>query len=453
MDTSTATAPDRDDSSIQLVELFQSGDLERFLQAVTELHPAELAHFLNALKPDDRVTAWHLLPHQHQGEILVEVNDDVREALLEQMGTEELHASTVGLDTDDMADLVNELPEDVAQELLGKMAAQDRARLESILSYPEDTAGGLMDPDLLTIRADITLEVVLRYLRQRRSMPQATDQIAVIDRENVFQGVLNINDLLTQPVETLVSEVMDREVVEILHSTPDREVAVLFTNRDLISAPVVDENNHLLGRITIDDVVDVMREDADESFLGMAGVHKDEETFSPVLRTARRRNIWLGINLITAFSASFVIGLFDKALEELVALAILMPIVASMGGNAGNQTLALIIRGIALEQINRHNARSLLRKELRVGLINGLLWALVVSTLSTLWFGNPGLGAVIAAAMVINMMLAASAGFLVPMTLKRVNIDPAIASTVLLTSITDVMGFFVFLGLATVYLF
>ena len=215
---------------------------------------------------------------------------------------------------------------------------------------------------------------------------------------------------------------------------------------------MVDSNNRLLGRITIDDVVDVMREDADESFLGMAGVQKDEDMFAPVLRSARRRNIWLGVNLVTAFAASFVIGLFDRALEELVALAILMPIVASMGGNAGNQTLALIIRGIALEQINRHNARSLLRKELRVGLINGIVWATVVALLSTLWFGNPGLGAVIGAAMIINMMLAAAAGFLVPMTLKRLNIDPAIASTVLLTSITDIMGFFVFLGLATLYL-
>jgi len=264
--------------------------------------------------------------------------------------------------------------------------------------------------------------------------------------------VLHISDLLTRPTDTLVSDVMDVDVIEILDSTPDREVAKLFVDRDLISAPVVDESNHLVGRITIDDVVDVMREDADESFLGMAGIQKDEDTFAPVIRTARRRNVWLGVNLVTAFGASWVIGQFDRALEELVALAILMPIVASMGGNAGNQTLAIIIRGIALEQINRHNARALLRKELQVGLLNGLIWASIVATLSFLWFGNPGLGVVIGAAMVINLMLAAAAGFLVPMTLRQFGIDPAIASTVLLTAITDAMGFLVFLTLATVYL-
>ncbi|MBL4622857.1 MAG: magnesium transporter [Immundisolibacteraceae bacterium] len=453
MDTADPTVVERPDYSALLTELFRANEIDQFQLMMADLHPAEIAHFIEALHPHDRQRAWQLLADQRHGDVLVELSDPVRESLIERMGAEELSASTQGLEADDMADLVGDLPQSRAQQLLGSLAQQDRQRLENILSYEEDTAGGLMNPDLLTIRADITLEVVVRYLRQRGSMPTGTDQLAVVNRENVFRGVLYVTDLLTLPVETLVGEVMDSDgVVQILDTTPDREVAKLFTDRDLISAPVVDSNNRLLGRITIDDVVDVMREDADESFLGMAGVQKDEDMFAPVLRSARRRNIWLGVNLVTAFAASFVIGLFDRALEELVALAILMPIVASMGGNAGNQTLALIIRGIALEQINRHNARSLLRKELRVGLINGIVWASVVSLLSTLWFGNPGLGAVIGAAMIINMMLAAAAGFLVPMTLKRLNIDPAIASTVLLTSITDIMGFFVFLGLATLYL-
>ena len=453
MDTADLTLANRPDHSTLLTELFQADELSQFQRLIADLHPAEVAHFIEALHPHDRQRAWQLLADERHGEVLVELSDPVRESLIEQMGADELSASTQGLEADDMVDLVGDLPQSRAQQLLSTLAQQDRQRLESMLSYQEDTAGGLMNPDLLTIRADITLEVVLRYLRQRGSMPVGTDQLAVVNRENVFRGVLYVNDLLTLPIETLVGDVMDRDdVVQILDSTPDREVAKLFTDRDLISAPVVDGDNRLLGRITIDDVVDVMREDADESFLGMAGVQKDEDMFAPVLRSARRRNIWLGINLITAFAASFVIGLFDRALEELVALAILMPIVASMGGNAGNQTLALIIRGIALEQINRHNARSLLRKELRVGLINGMVWATVVSVLSTLWFNNPGLGAVIGAAMIINMMLAAAAGFLVPTTLKQLQIDPAIASTVLLTSITDIMGFFVFLGLATLYL-
>ncbi len=274
----------------------------------------------------------------------------------------------------------------------------------------------------------------------------------MIDRENVFQGVLNITDLLTQPVETLVSEVMDREVVEILHSTPDREVAILFTNRDLISAPVVDENNHLLGRITIDDVVDVMREDADESFLGMAGVHKDEETFSPVLRTARRRNIWLGVNLITAFSASFVIGLFDKALEELVALAILMPIVASMGGIAGSQTQTLIIRGLAQGRLTASNAQRFINKEIILGLLNGLAWALVTALLAFVWFGRSDLALVMGLAMVVNLLLAAASGIGVPLMMRRLSIDPALAGHVVLTTVTDVAGFFAFLGLGSLLL-
>jgi len=452
MELAPPTPVERPDPSTFLVELFQNGDFDQIRLALVEHHPADVAHFLTILSPRDRLQAWQLLLPEQHGDVLIELPDAVRETLTDNMGAEELRASTEGLETDDVADLVGDLPDDVAQELLSNLADQDRARLENILSYPEDTAGGLMNPDLLTIRTGITLEVVLRYLRQRGSMPVASDHIAVVNRDNVFRGVLHISDLLTRPTDTLVSDVMDVDVIEILDSTPDREVAKLFVDRDLISAPVVDESNHLVGRITIDDVVDVMREDADESFLGMAGIQKDEDTFAPVIRTARRRNVWLGVNLITAFGASWVIGQFDRALEELVALAILMPIVASMGGNAGNQTLAIIIRGIALEQINRHNARALLRKELQVGLLNGLIWASIVATLSFLWFGNPGLGVVIGAAMVINLMLAAAAGFLVPMTLRQFGIDPAIASTVLLTAITDAMGFLVFLTLATVYL-
>lgn len=452
MDTAPPTVIDRPDPSALLAELFQSADFDRVRLLMEDLHPADIAHFVSALSPRDRTEAWQLLPQELYGDVLIELPDAVRDSLTGTMGAEELRASTEGLQTDDVADLVGDLPDAVAQELLSNLAERDRSRVENILSYPEDTAGGLMNPDLLTIRSGITLEVVLRYLRQRGSLPVSSDQIAVVSRDNIFRGVLHISDLLTRPTDTLVSEVMDRDVVEILDTTPDREVAKLFIGRDLISAPVVDANNHLLGRITIDDVVDVMREDADESFLGMAGIQKDEDTFAPVMRTARRRNVWLGVNLVTAFGASYVIGLFDKTLETLVAVAILMPIVASMGGNAGNQTLAVIIRGIALEQINRHNARSLLRKELQVGLLNGLVWALVVATLSTLWFDNPGLGLVIGAAMVINLILAAAAGYLVPMTLKRLSIDPAIASTVLLTAITDAIGFFVFLSLATIYL-
>ncbi len=452
MDTAQPNPADLPDSSARLAELFEGNDFDQIRQLMAEIHPAESAHFITSLNARERRVAWPLVPEKLRGDLLVELPDAVRDTLMGNMGAEELRASTAGLETDDIADLVGDLPDDLAQELLSTLAQQDRQRLENILAYPEDTAGGLMNPDLLTIRADITLEVVLRYLRQRGSMPVSSDQIGVVDRDNVFLGALHISDLLTHSPETLVSEVIDAGVVDIRDTTSDREIAKLFVDRDLISAPVVDEHQRLVGRITIDDVVDVLREDADESFLGMAGIQKDEDTFAPVLLTARRRNIWLGVNLVTAFAAAGVIGLFDKTLETLVAVAILMPVVDSMGGNAGNQTLAIIIRGIALEQINRHNARSLLRKELQVGLLNGLIWALVVATLSTLWFGNPGLGIVIGAAMVINLLLAAAAGFLVPMTLRRLNIDPAIASTVLLTSITDVMGFFVFLGLATIYL-
>ena len=363
MDTAHPSATERPDPSTQLAELFEDAKYERVQQLIADVHPADIAHFVTSLGIRDRLHAWQLIPQPRHGDVLIELPDVVRDTLIEGMDAEQLRASTAGLETDDVADLVGDLPDALAQELLGTLADQDRQRLESILSYPEDTAGGLMNPDLLTIRTGITLEVVLRYLRQRGSLPVASDQIAVVSRDNIFSGVLHISDLLTRPPETLVSEVMDVDVIEILDTTPDGEVAKLFVARDLISAPVVDASNHLVGRITIDDVVDVMREDAEESFLGMAGIQKDEDTFAPVLRTARRRNVWLGVNLITAFTASYVIGLFDKTLETLVAVAILMPIVASMGGNAGNQTLAIIIRGIALGQINRHNARALLHKE------------------------------------------------------------------------------------------
>ncbi len=332
------------------------------------------------------------------------------------------------------------------------MDKQDRQRLEVVLHYPEDSAGGLMNVDVVTVRADVTLDVVMRYLRMRGELPHNTDKLFVVDRHDCYRGALALTQLLTNEPEQIVAAVMDRDIRGIPATQTDVEVARQFENHDLLSAAVVSEDNKLLGRITIDDVVDVIREDADHSLLSMAGLDEEDDTFAPVMKSARRRALWLGINLFTAFLASWVIGNFQATLEQVVALAVLMPIVASMGGIAGSQTLIIVIRGLALGQIGSSNARWLMYKELAVSILNGLGWAVVVAVISALWFSNRDIGLVIAAALIINLMCAALAGLSIPFILKRLNIDPALAGSVILTTFTDVIGFMVFLGLGTIVL-
>ncbi len=435
-----------------LKDALHSGAADNVRQLLSDLHPAEVGDLLESLPHGPRELLWELVPSEEQGEVLVEVNDEVRSGLIDEMETHELVQATGGLDTDDLADLLHDLPGAVIHELLRSMDKQNRQRLEAALSYPEDTAGGLMDLDVVTVRANVSLDVVLRYLRLRGEIPELTDSLFVVNRFDHFQGLLPLSTLLTSDPDASVAEVMDRDIEGILATMKSVDVARLFQDRDLVSAPVVDENNKLLGRITVDDVVDVIRDEADHNIMSMAGLDEEDDIFAPVITSARRRAVWLGVNLATAFLASWVIGLFEATLDKVVALAVLMPIVASMGGIAGSQTLTIMIRGLALGQVGPSNARSLILKEIQVSIMNGLIWSVVVALIAMTWFHNTDIGLIIGAALIINLAFAALAGFAIPLALKRVGVDPALAGTVLLTTVTDVVGFVAFLGLGTWYL-
>lgn len=425
---------------------------EKIAELLSDIHPAEIAHLLESLPSNQRDKVWPYIPDDSNGEILLHLNDEARAALINKMNSVDLVAATEMLDTDDLADILPEMPQDVIQEILLSLETQERDRLKSILYYDEDSAGGLMDLDTMVIRADISLDVVLRYLRRKGSIPKGTDNLFVVDRENHYIGLLPLGLILTSDPELLVSELMLTNIEGIPANHHARDVANLFEHRDLITAAVVDEENHLLGRITIDDVVDVIRDEADHSLMSMAGLNEEEDMFAPVFTSTRRRSLWLGVNLLTAFLASWVIGLFGATIEKMVALAVLMPIVASMGGIAGSQTLTLVIRGMALGQIGKSNSHRLLLKEMWVGVWNGLIWAVVIAGVAGLWFQNIQLGLVIAAAIIINLIVAAVSGATIPLMLKRFGADPALSASVVLTTVTDIVGFLAFLGLATIYL-
>ncbi len=435
-----------------LTQALDSGAAGQIRNLLANLHPAEIAELLESFPHGPREILWELVHPDDQGESLVHVNDEVRAGLINEMETHDLVAATDGLDADDLADLLKDLPGAVIQEVLRSMDKQNRERLVAVLHFPEDSAGGIMNVDTVTVRADVSIDVILRYLRLQKEIPSTTDTLFVVDRAGHYKGLLPLTTLLTSDPEIQVAAVMDSEIQPISATMPDDEVARLFENHDLISAPVVDEAGKLLGRITIDDVVDVIREDADHSLLSMAGLDEEDDTFAPILISAQRRSLWLGINLFTAFLASWVIGLFQATLEQVVALAVLMPIVASMGGIAGSQTLIIVIRGLALGKVGKTNARWLMYKELAVTVLNGLGWSVVVAVIATLWFEDAAIGVIIAVALVINLVCAAGSGLSIPFILKRMNIDPAHAGTVLLTTVTDVVGFMVFLGMGTIFL-
>jgi len=433
-------------------ESLNSGAMLKAKLILNGLHPAEIARLLESSPSRQRRLIWEMLDHKNDGEVLLEVGEEVRNNLMESMDDESLLAATKGLDVDDLADLLDELPETVVKQALKGMDYQYRTRLEGVMNYDENTAGGLMNTDTITIRPDVTLDVVLKYLRLRKEMPQNTDNIIVVDRYNHYLGTLSVTALLCADPEKTVSESMDNDYISINADTLANEVTNIFEDRDLVSAPVVDKNNILLGRITIDDVVDVIREESEHTVLNMAGLTDEEDIFAPVLPSTRRRAIWLGINLLTALIASGVISLFQETIEQVVALAVLMPIVASMGGIAGSQTLTLVIRGIALGNISSTNSKSLLVKEISVGLLNSLLWACVIGVLSSYWFNNYLIGVVIGIAMIANLGFAALSGVLIPIVLKRIGVDPALGGGVILTTITDVIGFSSFLALGTIFL-
>lgn len=435
-----------------LSDALDSGRLGPVRRLINTLAPAEIGNLLESLPPGKREVVWGLVDPEDDGEVLVHVGDEVRESLLADMDPDEIIAAVEDLDIDDLADLVEDLPDTVIDEVLKSMDRENRERLEQVLSYPEDTAGRLMNPDVVTVRADVNVDVVLRYLRLRGELPDHTDHLFVVSRRHQYLGRLSLASLVTHDDSTPINRLIDDEQPAIAVEDSADAVARQFTDHDWISAPVVDDNNILLGRITIDDVVDIIREQAEHQALGAAGLDEDEDLFSPVARAFRRRLTWLGINLGTAFLASSVVGRFEGTIEKIVALAVLMPIVAGMGGNAGTQVLALMVRGLALGQVGASNVRVLLWKELRVALMNGLSLGLVLGIIVFLWFHDLPLSLVIGTALTINLLSAATAGVMVPLTLKRLGFDPALAGGVILTTVTDVMGFLSFLGLATVVL-
>ncbi|MGH8078003.1 MAG: magnesium transporter [Lysobacter sp.] len=435
-----------------LSDALDSGRLGPVRRLVNTLSPAEIGNLLESLPPGKREVVWGLVDPADDGEVLVHVGDEVRESLLADMDTDEIVAAVEDLDIDDLADLVEDLPDTVIDEVLKSMDRENRERLEQVLSYPEDTAGRLMNPDVVTVRADTTIDVVLRYLRLRGELPDHTDHLYVVSRRHQYLGRIALAALLTHEPGTPINRLIDDEQPALSVEESANEVARQFTDHDWISAPVVDDNNILLGRITIDDIVDIIREQAEHQALSAAGLDEDEDLFSPVRRAFKRRMIWLGINLGTAFLASSVVGRFEDTIEKIVALAVLMPIVAGMGGNAGTQVLALMVRGLALGQIGASNVRPLLRKELSIALINGVTLGLILGTIVWAWFRDPALSLVIGSALTINLLFAATAGVLVPLTLKRMGFDPALSGGVILTTVTDTMGFLAFLGLATLVL-
>ena len=430
-----------------------SGRMLGVKRALGALHPAEIALLLESLPGAEREVVWGVVSVDDQGEVLLHVNDEVRAKLIEGMETADIVAAARDLDIDDLADFVEDLPETITQQVLRSMDQADRRALETVMGYDADTAGGLTDTDIVTIRPDVTIEVVLRYLRLRGHVPKHTDAIYVVDRYGKFLGGLALAHMVTADPQKLVADLMQVDSIQAVRADmPAREVARQFENKDWLSAPVVDERDKLIGRITIDDIVDVIRDEAEHDLMSMAGLDEEEDIFAPVAASSRRRAVWLGINLLTAFVAAQVVGVFEATIDQVVALAVLMPVVASMGGIGGSQTLTLMIRGMALGQISGSNTGFLLRKELAVALINGVLWAVVVAVIVLLWFSSPMLALVIAMALIINQLCAAFSGFAIPLILKRLDIDPALAGSVVLTTVTDVIGFLAFLGLGTVIL-
>ena len=447
-----ATRPEKAARVAALREALDDGAVRAAQRLVTTLHPAEIAQLLESLPPRRREFLWELTEPEIDGDVLVELSEEVRNELIRDMDAEELAAATEGLEVEDLADLIDSLPETVTQQLLRNMDQLDRERLNRMLSWPDDTAGSLMSTDTVSVRADVSIEVVLRYLRMRGELPERTDRLFVVDRRDRFQGTVTLARLLTEDPERLVGESLDAEAVRLSPSTPANEVAQLFQARDLVSTAVVDDEGLLLGRITVDDVVDVISEEAAHEVMAGAGLRDEEDVFAGVVPSTRRRVIWLVINLATAFLASFVVSAFEGTIEKVAALAVLMPIVASMGGIAGTQTVTLIIRGIALGQVQWTDARWLLLREIGVGFINGLLMALVVGLSTAAWIGGTKLSVIIGAAMVVNLLAAATVGVLVPLTLRRLRIDPALSAGVILTTFTDCIGFATLLGLGTLFL-
>lgn len=427
-----------------------SGTYSQISRMLNSLNPSDIAHFIESSPPEDRDFVWQILNIDVEGEVLNHLSDSLQEQFLENMDAAEVAEVTESLETDEIADIIQRMPEAVIEEVLSSMSIQNRARLEEVLSYPEDSAGGMMNTDVIAVRKNHTLDVVMRYLRMQGSIPKSTNKIFVVNRENNYRGSLNLNKLLISDLSLHVEDIYEENEMAISISMDDTEVARTFEKKDLISAPVIDDQGKLVGRITIDDVVDVIKEDADETFRQISGLEQD--TFVKTSVATKSRAIWLGLNLITAFIAASFIDIFKDTIAEVVTLAVLMPIVASMGGVAATQTLTIMVRGMALGQIGRTNILWLIKRETLVGLANGILWAIVVGLIASWWFQDTLIAQIIAFAMILNLLVGVLSGVFIPLLLRSINLDPGVGGTVIVTTITDIAGFVSFLGLATIFL-
>ncbi|MBE1287165.1 MAG: magnesium transporter [Alteromonadaceae bacterium] len=435
-----------------IIDALNAGKFVSVRKILHETPACDVALILESSPSKTRDELWELLDADYHGDVLEELSEDVRNGIISKMMPDNVVEALEDMDTDDLAETLSTLPVDVVQDILDSMDAQDRQRAEQALSYGEETAGFIMNTDTITLRPDVSIDVILRYLRLRGELPENTDTFYVVNRSDVLIGSVPVTRLLTSPSEMTVSEIMDEEPEVITVSTPDDQVAMLFERYNWLSAPVVDENHLLVGRVTIDDVVDIIREDAEHSMMSMAGLDDEEDTFAPVMQSTKRRSVWLGVNLVTALLAAMVSDLFEQTLAQLAVLAILNTIVPSMGGVAGNQTLTLVIRGMALGHVNESNQKFLISKELAIGFLNGMIWAVLIATVVALWKQDFQLGVIIAFAMMMNMVAAGLSGATLPLIMKKLKIDPALAGSVILTTITDVVGIFAFLGTATLFL-
>ena len=420
---------------------------------LSSLSPYEIARLLEAMEPRNREILWHMVDQEDEGEVLKELVEDIRQNFINEMDTNQIIAATQDLELDDLADILTDLPDQITDEVIRALDRQDQIRLESVISYGEDTAGGLTNPNILSIRRGLNIKGLIRYLRSLEKLPENTNYIYVINRSNEYIGSVKLVDLFTEDADTSIEEIMDSEITPISASSSADQVITTFQNLDLISLPVVDKKNRLLGEITVDDVVDAIQDQANSEIFNMAGLDDEDDIFAPVLISSKRRAVWLGANLFTAFVVASAVSLFQSTIDQIVILAVLMPIVASMGGVAGNQTLILVIRGIAMGKIQRSNALRLLSKEIMVSLVNGFFWAIIVSFFAVLIFQTSWeIGVIVGASMLLNIFASAIAGVTIPFVLKRGGIDPALASGVMMTTLTDVLGFVTFLGLATLFL-
>ena len=436
-----------------LMTALEASDHDEAKHQIKELHPGEIALLFEAIQPKDRSILWPSIEISVQGEILKEVNEDVQSQLIAEMSVDSLVKATEKLDTDDLADIVPNMPESAVHSLLLTLDFKHRERLNKVLSYPENSAGGLMNTDFITVRPDVSIRAVIRYLRLLKEMPVDTDQVFVVDRNFNYLGSLLITSLLTEEPEQIVEKFISNDFSKpVSAETDESEVALLFEQRNLISAPVIDEDNQLVGRITIDDVVDVIRDQSEHSVMSMVGLDEDEDVFAPIIHSSKKRSVWLGVNLITALIAVYFIGLFEATLQQKIALAILMPVVASMGGIAGTQTLIIVTRGIATGKVTTANIKALINKEVAVSGLNGIIWSLVIGLITYYWFSDLLLSLIIALAIITNLIVAAFSGAFLTLLLSKLRIDPALAGGVILTTITDVIGFVAFLGLAALFI-